>query len=102
MNAVAGPGYRRVLSRCAAALFGGYAFTWGFIALGITSCLRLGMDFNQAWTLMMMLAFVLFLTVVLWAFAARSLLRVWCVLAAGSAGMTLAATWLTQRLPGAG
>ena len=58
-----------IASRIAAGVLGGYAFTWGFIV---------------------------FLVVFLWAFAARSVLRVWGVLAGGGALMAGAA-WLVQR-----
>ncbi len=92
------PNFMQVLSRCAAALLGGYACVWGFVTLGITGGMALGMDYDQAWILVMMLAFVLFLVLFLWAFAARSLLRVWCVLAGGGAVMTIGALLVGARL----
>ena len=92
------PDAREITARCAAALLGGYGFVWGFVSLGITAGLSLGMEYDQAWILMMLLAFILFLVLFLWAFAARSLLRVWCVLAGGGLGMTLGAMLLGARL----
>jgi hypothetical protein len=84
------------LSRIAAALFGGYAFTWGFTALGIASLVALGIDFHEAETGVLMLAFLVFLGVFLWAFATASLLRVWTILAGGSAAM-LGTAWALQH-----
>lgn len=84
------------LSRIAAALFGGYAFTWGFTVLGIASLVALGVDFHEAETGVLILAFLVFLGMFLWTFATASLVRVWLVLAGGAAVMTGAA-WALQR-----
>ena len=56
----------------------------------------LGMDFREAVQLLYLFAFLLFLAVFCWAFVARSLLRVWIVLAGGGAAMTLLA-WIVTR-----
>ena len=88
---------RQVVSRIAAGVVGGYAFTWGFIALGVAALFGAGLPFHDAEALSMMLAFLVFLTAFCWAFAARSVTRVWCVLAAGGAAMTGAAS-LVQRV----
>lgn len=82
--------------RIAAGMLGGYAFTWGFIALAITSLFAARLDFHDAETLGTILGFIVFLVVFLWAFAARSVVRVWVVLAGGGASMAGAA-WLVQR-----
>jgi len=81
--------------RIAAGMLGGYAFTWGFIALAITSLFAARLDFHDAETLGTILGFIVFLVVFLWAFAARSVLRVWGVLAGGGALMAGGA-WLVQ------
>ena len=73
--------------RIAAGMLGGYAFTWGFIALVIASLFAARLDFHDAETLATILGFLVFLVVFLWAFAARSVLRVWLVLAGGGALM---------------
>lgn len=86
-----------VLQRTAAALLGGYAFTWGFIALGLASLFAAGMDFHDAEHLSAILGFLVFLGTFLWAFAGRSLARVWAVLAGGGLLMTGAAS-LVQHL----
>lgn len=85
-----------VVARIAAALLGGYAFTWGFVAFGVAGLSAVGVDFHEAETAMLMLAFLLFLGVFLWTFACRSVVRVWAVLAGGGAVMTLTA-WAIQQ-----
>ena len=90
------PSSLHIVARIAAAMLGGYAFCWGFVALFIASMFAAGMPFHDAESLSYMLAFLLFLGLFLWAFAARSLARVWGVLAGGGALMT-AAAWLVQR-----
>lgn len=83
----------RVLSRVAASLLGGWVFVWGFVVLGIALGVFAGADFHQMEALMYLLAFLLFLVVFCWSYAARSATRVWLVLAGGGALMTGAA-WL--------
>jgi hypothetical protein len=85
-----------VISRIAASLLGGWAFVWGFTTLGIVGLVALGQPYNEAYTATMLLAFIVFLVVFCWAFAAASLARVWTMLAGGAALMTGAA-WLLQR-----
>jgi len=82
------------LSRIAAAVLGGYIFVWGVVALSIASLAAGGMDYDQAWTLAMLLAFLVYLLVFIWAFAARRLAIVWVVLLGGGAAMTLGAQLL--------
>ena len=84
------------VSRIAASLAGGYAFTWGFTVLGISGLVLLGADFHDAEAGMTMLALLVFLGMFLWTFATSSLVRVWAVLAGGGAAMT-AAAWMLQR-----
>jgi len=90
------PAWLPVVLRIAAALAGGYAFTWGAAALAIAGLAAAGMDFEEAEHAVMLLAFIVFLVAFLWAHACRSLVRVWVVLAGGGALMTLFA-WLLQR-----
>ncbi|QGX41833.1 iron uptake protein [Permianibacter aggregans] len=81
-------------------MVGGYAFTWGVVALGMTVLVALGVDYHEAEMAMMLLAFLVFLTVFLWAFAAESMLRVWALLAGGAVVMILAASTLQASLIG--
>ena len=90
------PTAAHIASRVAAALMGGWAFTWGFVSIVITGLVAAGQPFDQAGTAAMLLAFIVFLVVVCWAFVAASLVRVWSVLAGGAALMTGVA-WLMQR-----
>lgn len=83
-------------ARIAAAIVGGYAFTWGFTALGIAGLVALGVDFHEAETGVLLLAFLVFLGLFLWAFAAASVVRVWILLGGGAVLMT-AAAWALQR-----
>ncbi|MFT4101506.1 MAG: iron uptake protein [Burkholderiaceae bacterium] len=88
----------QIAGRIAAAVLGGYAFCWGFIAVGITGLFALGMPFHDAEHLSSMLGMLVFLIVFLWAFAARGMVRVWLVLLGGGALMAGAATLLQSRL----
>ncbi|WP_114393495.1 iron uptake protein [Oleisolibacter albus] len=82
--------------RIAAAVLGGYAFTWGFIAFGMASLFALGMPFHDAEHLTAIIGVAVYLALLLWAFAARSLVRVWIV-AAGGAGLMAGAASLIQN-----
>ncbi|MDT7838638.1 iron uptake protein [Aquabacterium sp. OR-4] len=89
------PTAAQILSRIAASLLGGWAFVWGFVTLAITGQVALGQSYGEAHTAAMLLAFLVFLAAFCWAFAARSLWRVWTVLAGGALLMT-GAGWLLQ------
>ncbi|MCE2746464.1 MAG: iron uptake protein [Burkholderiales bacterium] len=91
-----GTAHHWVINRILSALLGGYLFTWGFASLGIAGLAALGVDFHEAETGVLMLAFLVFLGVFLWAFASSSVARVWAVLAGGGGLMTLSA-WLIQH-----
>ena len=88
----------QIVARVLASVLGGYGFVWGFAAFGTALLVAGGMEYHDAWTLVMLLAFLLFLGLFCWAFAARSLARVWTVLAGGGAAMTLGAWLLTRHL----
>lgn len=87
-----------VALRIFAAVVLGYAFTWGFIAVGTAGMFALGMEFHDAEHLSAMLGFLVYLCVFLWAFSARSLARVCIVLAGGGALMAIAASLLQRAL----
>lgn len=82
--------------RVTAGVFGSYAFTWGFAAAGIAALVGLGVDYHDAEMGVLMLAFLVFLGLFLWSFAAASLLRLWAVLAGGAA-LQFTAAWAIQR-----
>lgn len=77
-----------IASRVAAALFGSYAFVWGFVTLVAVLGTAGGMSFVDAQTLAYLLAFLVFVICFCWAFAARSVVRVWLVLVLGAALMS--------------
>lgn len=85
-----------IVSRVAAAIFGGYAFVWGFTTLLIALALALRLPYGDAQTTAYLLAFLLFLGAFLWAFTARRVAVVWLVLAGGGSAMTALAWALTR------
>lgn len=92
------PTRSQIISRIAASLLGGWAFVWGFATLAITGQVALGQPYDEARTAAMLLAFLVFLTVFCWSFAAASLARVWSVLAGGAALMAGCAWFLQSKL----
>ena len=90
------PAAWQIASRVAAGLLGGYGFVWGFVAFGTALLVSWGMPFDEARSLAYLLAFVVYLVLFCWAFAAASVARVWAVLAGGAVLMTGTA-WLLQR-----
>jgi len=89
------PTRNHIIGRVAASLLGGWAFVWGFATLTITGQVALGQAYGEAHTATMLLAFLVFLVVFCWSFAATSLARVWVVLGGGALLMT-GAGWLLQ------
>jgi len=87
-----------IASRAAAAILGGYAFTWGAIVFGAALLVAAGMDFHDAEHLASIVGFLIFLTAFLSAFGVRQLQRVWLVLLGGGALMTAAASLLQSQL----
>jgi len=85
-----------LVHRLLLSLVGGYAFTWGLVALGLAGLVAVGADFHEAEVAMLLIAFLVFLPLFLWGFAAPRIGRVWVVLAGGAALMT-AAAWALQR-----
>lgn len=85
--------------RLIAAIPGGYALTAAAVAAlgGLLSLF--GMTRPDAVALSAMLGFVLYLVLLLWAFAERSLARLWAVFASGLA-VCGALLWLMSTLGG--
>lgn len=80
-----------IVWRTLAAVFGGYAFTWGLIAFGMAAMVAADMEFHDAEHLTAIIGFLVFLTIFLTAFAARNIVRVWLVLVGGAVVMVSAA-----------
>ena len=85
-----------IAARVTAGIFGAYAFTWGFAAAGVAALTGLGVAYHDAEMGVLMLAFLVFLGLFLWSFAAASIARVWAVLAGGAA-LLFTAAWALQR-----
>jgi hypothetical protein len=88
-----------VANRFAAAIIGGFAFTYGFVALATVAGFALGLPFFEAWSLTMMLAILVYLGAVLWGFVARRTIHVWAVLGGGGCAMA-ASAWALAPLVG--
>jgi hypothetical protein len=82
--------------RVAAALGGGYAFVWGFSALGTVLGVAAGMPYEEARQLASLLSFVVYLVAFCWAFSVKRALVAWLVLLGGGAFMT-ALAWHVAR-----
>ncbi|GKT20768.1 iron uptake protein [Acidovorax sp. SUPP3334] len=87
-----------VVSRIAAGMLGGYAFTWGFVGLCIGLLFAAGMPFHDAEAMGYIVGFIVFLGAFLWAFSDSRLWRVWLVLAGGGALMSGAASLVQMAL----
>lgn len=74
-----------------------YAFSFGLAACGVAVLAGMGVGYHDAETAMMLLAFLQFVPLLLWAFASKHRRRVWLVLAAGALGLP-AAAWALQHL----
>lgn len=85
---------RHIASRTAVAILGGYAFTWGVIALGIVLMYSAGMEFHDAEHLSYIIGLLVFLTAFLVAFATQALRKVALVLVGGGALMSALAWWV--------
>lgn len=85
-----------ITARVAAGIFGSYAFTWGFAAVGVAALVGLGAEYHDAEMGVLMFAFLVFLGLFLWSFTAASIARVWAVLAGGAA-LQFTAAWAIQR-----
>ncbi|WP_066258766.1 iron uptake protein [Hydrogenophaga flava] len=90
------PTRAHITARVTAGIFGAYAFTWGFAAAGVAALVGLGVEYQDAEMGVLMLAFLVFLGLFLWSFAAASIARVWAVLAGGAA-LLFTAAWALQR-----
>lgn len=83
--------------RLVSALVGSFAFTWGFVAVGVAGLSSLSVDYHEAEVTMMLLAFLVFLPLFLWSFASPRQGRVMAFLFGGAAVMTGSA-WAIQRV----
>jgi hypothetical protein len=87
-----------VLLRTTLALVGGYLLVRGLVSLCISVAVTLGADYERARLFAMMVAFLLYLAVFLWAFATRHLWRAIALLTGAAALTTFVAQLLVARL----
>jgi hypothetical protein len=87
-----------VASRFAAALLGGYAFAFGFVAICSLAGFAAGLRFSDSQTLAWMLGVAVYLVALLWAFTPRSTGLVWSVLGGGGLVMGAAAWGLSRMI----
>lgn len=87
-----------ILLRTATGFVGGWAFTWGFVTLGIVALVASGVGFDDAQTGVYLIAFLLYLTLLLWSFASRRPWRTGSIILAGALSMSVAAWWWSARL----
>lgn len=85
-------------ARIAAAVLGGYAFAWGFIAAGTSLMFAGGMGFHDAEFFGSLLGVLSFLVAFLWTFAARRLWVVWVVLLGGGALLAAVGSYVQSLL----
>lgn len=85
-------------ARIAAAVLGGYAFCWGFIALGLAGFYAAGMGFHDAEHLSAILGLLVFLVVFCASFAVARIGRLWALLLGGGAAMAGLAALIQQAM----
>lgn len=85
-------------ARVLAASVGGYGFTWGFVALGISALSVFDVDFHDAESITLITAIFVYLCLFLWAFCAPSFVRVCTVLGVGTILMVGGAWGLQQAI----
>ncbi|MEM9665512.1 MAG: iron uptake protein [Bacteroidota bacterium] len=73
-----------MVQRLVLALGGGYVLSASFVMLVGWGLAQLGMARGEAVVLSMMVGFLVFLGLILWAFAERTLVRLWVVFGGGS------------------
>jgi hypothetical protein len=87
-----------LVGRILLAVFGGYAFCWGVVALFAAATFPLGAEFHDGEMLGSIQALLIYPVAFLWAFAARSLWLVAAVLLGGGASMSAAASLIQASL----
>ncbi|MEM6647235.1 MAG: hypothetical protein AAF730_13385 [Bacteroidota bacterium] len=84
-----------VTQRVLLAVVGGYLLTEAVVSLLAALLATLGMVRTEAVVLSMMLGFVIYLLLLLWAFAEQRLVRLWIVFGGGTA-LAMGAVYLAQ------
>ncbi|MDZ7925408.1 MAG: iron uptake protein [Marinagarivorans sp.] len=85
-----------LVARIVASLLGVYVFIWGIMALGITGLVAMGVDYEEAYLLFKLSAFLVFLALFLWCYATQGVLKLWLIFVGGGTLM-IALAWLIQN-----
>ncbi|KAF1702726.1 iron uptake protein [Pseudoxanthomonas kaohsiungensis] len=88
----------RVAARVGAAVLGGYAFTWGLIALATALLSKAGMGFHDAEFLSSAVGLLVFLVALLWTMACRRVALAWALLLGGGAAMAALASLVQKSI----
>ena len=88
----------RIAARVGAAVLGGYAFTWGLVALATALLFKAGMGFHDAEFLASAVGLLVFLVALLWTIACRRVALAWLVLAGGGAVMAALASLVQKSI----
>jgi hypothetical protein len=99
---MATPRSLQILSRCLAALVGGWGFTAGLVVFGAAALVATGLPYAEAQTAMYLVAFVVWLGVICWTFAVRRVASAWLVLLGGATVLGGAGLWIARGLVSAG
>lgn len=89
---------RQIVLRVLAAMFGGYVFAWGTVALATCLLFAAKLDFHDAEFLGAFIGLLAYVTVFLWSIATKRLLRVGMVLLGGGLLMAGAASLIQTLL----
>lgn len=88
----------RWFHRIVLSVLGAYAFTWGVSALAVVALVAAGIGFHEAEHGVLVVAFLVYLGVFMWAFAAPRLSQVWLTVGGGAAVSMAAALWWQHLL----
>jgi hypothetical protein len=94
----AGASPLHIVLRIAAAVFGGYLFAWGVVAAVTSLLFAAGVEFHDAEFVGALAGLLVYLSVFLWALAARGLALVWLVLVGGGALLAAVASLVQSML----
>ena len=87
------------IHRITLSILGAYALTWGLSTLAVVALVASGVGFHEAEHGVLIAAFLFYLAVFLWSFAAPRLSRVWFAVGGGAAvSMGIALFWQHQLM----
>jgi hypothetical protein len=80
------------------ALFGGYIFMSGYVALSSIISIILGMELGEAVVLNSMVGYFVYLLIILWVFATVKLWRTLIIISFFSSGMIVLSLYLVKTI----